>query len=216
MANVDRPRGFSPVGTMSGSPWQASVQTFYLDGSANDTAISVGDVVVMTAGGYLNRLAASAGGADIMGLVVGIPPTPPSFSTTTGVFGGHSLSNTDPTLAGAASNYVAASTAGYVLVCTAPDLIMIGQEDGDTTPLTLAAIGSSCDITAGGVNATTGMSTCELDSDTGGTPTANDAFKILALANTPGNELASVDTTKPWADWLVVFNTHWLYDNGGI
>ena len=214
MANVDRPRGFEPIGTLSGSPWQSSLQLFYCDGSANDTVIAVGDLVVMTAGGYPNRIAAGNGATDLLGVVVGIPPASATFSTTTGRYGDNFLSTTDPVLAGPTANYVAASTAGYILVCTAPDLLMIGQEDGDTTPLVLADVGAAVDIT-GTYSATTGHSVMEIDSDTVGTQ-AGDPLKIVALAQTPGNELASVDTTKPWADWVVTFNTHWTKDNGGV
>jgi hypothetical protein len=215
MANLDRPRGFAPIGTLSGSPWQASQKLFYLDGSANTIAISVGDLVVMTAGGYLNCLAAGAGATDLVGVVTAIPPADATFSTTTGTFGGHSLSATEPTLVGAGKNTVAASTAGYVMVCTAPDAILVGQEDGVATPLTLAAVGAAVDIINAGSNATTGLSGMEIDSSSVGT-TANDPLKLLGLHNIPGNELASVDTTKPWADWMVVYNTTWMQDNGGV
>jgi len=215
MANVDRPRGFAPIGTISGAPWQASQKLFYLDGSANTIAISVGDLVVMTAGGYLNCLAAGNGAADLVGVVTAVSTTSAGFSTTTGTFGGHSLSATEPTLTGSGKNTVAASTAGYVYVCTAPDAILVGQEDGVTTPLTLAGIGGAVDIINAGSNSTTGLSTMEIDSTTVGTQ-AGDPLKLYGLANTPGNELASVDTTKPWADWMVVYNTTWMQDDGGV
>ena len=214
MSNVDRPRGFHPIGTLSGSPWQSSTKRFYLDGTANTIAIGVGGIVVMTAGGYLNGIAAGGGGADIMGLVVGIPPAPGTFSTTTGITD-FSLSATEPTLTGADANHVNASEAGYIDVCTAPDLLMVGQEDGDTTPLTLADIGAAVDIIDGGIDATTGNSTMEIDSSSKGT-TAGDPLKLLELHQVPGNELASVDTTKPWADWVCTFNNHWYNDKGGI
>jgi len=215
MANVDRPRGFTPIGTLSGSPWQDSVQLFYLDGTVNTTTIAVGDIVAMAAGGYLAKIAAAGASPDVVGVVVGVPPAPPAFSTTTGTFGDNHLSNTEPTLAGAGSRHVAASTAGYVYVTTAPDLLMIGQEDGAATPLVLADVGAVVDIVDAGITASTGNSGMEIDSSSKGN-TSNDPLRIVALANTPGNELASVDTTKPWADWVVTFNAHISKDITGI
>jgi len=49
MANFDNPNGAYPVGTLSGSPWQASVRAYQLD--ATHSAIAVGDLVQMTSDG---------------------------------------------------------------------------------------------------------------------------------------------------------------------
>ena len=56
MANVDRPNGLVPVGTISGAPWQGSVVAFQLDGG--HSAIYTGDMVKMTSDGYLDIYAA--------------------------------------------------------------------------------------------------------------------------------------------------------------
>jgi hypothetical protein len=84
---------------------------------------------------------------------------------------------------------------------------MVGQEDGDTTPLTLAGIGSNVDIINPGADATTGNSLMEIDSTTVAT-TATLPLRLLGLHTVPGNELASVDAAKPWTDWRVTFANH--------
>lgn len=205
MANVNRPRGFTPIGTLSGSPWAASVETFQLD--ATHAAIGVGDLVGMTADGYINLLSAGATDSGVVGVVVGVLPYGAGWNATTGKFGDNSLSNTSPVLSGASARSVALDTAGTVLVATAPDLVMVAQEDGDTTPLTLAAIGSNVDIIGGGPDATTGNSDMMIDSTSTGT-VATDPLRLLYVFPSPENELASVDATKPWTDWVVTFANH--------
>lgn len=205
MANVDRPRGFTPIGTLSGSPWQASVETIICD--ATHAAIGVGDLIEMTADGYPDVLTAGATDSGVFGVVVGVLPMGAGWNATTGTLGDNHISATEPTLVGAGTRSLAANTAGALLVATAPDLLMVGQEDGDTTPLTLAAVGSNVDIINPGADATTGNSLMEIDSTSVAT-TATLPLRILHVHNQPGNELASVDATKPWTDWVVTFANH--------
>ena len=203
MANVDKPFGYRPIGTLSGSPWQASVRAFQLD--ATHTLIGVGDLVNMTSDGYVNRYA--AGGTQVIGVMVGVLPIGLGWNATSGMIGDNFLSATEPTLTGASHNSVALNTAGSILVTTAPDLIMVVQEDGDTTPLTLADIGLNIETTDTAVDSTTGMSKQELDSSSAAT-TNTLPLRLLALHPEPGNELASVDTTKPWTKWQGTFANH--------
>jgi len=205
MANVDRPRGFTPIGTLSGSPWQASIEQVECD--ATHALIGVGDLVEMTADGYPDILTAGAVDSGVFGVVVGINVVGSGFNATTGIQGDNHLSASEPTLVGAETRSLALNTAGSLFVATAPDLLMVGQEDGDTTPLTLAGIGANVDIVNPGASATTGNSLMEIDSDTVAT-TATLPLRLIRLHNQPGNELASVDATKPWTDWVVTFANH--------
>jgi hypothetical protein len=205
MANVDRPRGFTPIGTLSGSAWQGSIEPIQCD--ATHAAIGVGDLIEMTADGYPDILTAGATDSGVFGLVVGVHPVGEGWNATTGKFGDNSLSATEPTLIGAGTRSLALNTAGTLMVATAPDLLMIGQEDGDTTPLTLAAIGSNVDIINPGADATTGNSLMEIDSTSVAT-TATLPLRLLRLHTTAENELASVDATAPWTDWVVTFANH--------
>ena len=205
MANVDRPNGFTPIGTLSGSPWSASVEAFELD--TGHALVGVGDLVEMTADGTLDILTQGATDSGIIGVMVGIVPAGAGWNATTGIFGDNALSATEPTLVGANSRSVPLNTPATILVATAPDLVMVAQEDGDTTPLTLAGVGANVDITTGTPDTTTGNSTQEIDSDTVAT-TATLPLRLLGLHNIPGNEFAAVDATKPWARWKVTFANH--------
>ena len=205
MANVDRPNGFTPIGTLSGSPWNASVEAFELDGG--HLAMGVGDLVGMTSAGTLEQLAATATDSGIIGVMVGIVPAGCGWNATSGIFGDNSLSATEPTLTGAGSRSIAANTVGTILVATAPDLIMVGQENGVTDILALDDIGSNCDITGTTPNTTTGNSVMELDSNLAAT-TATLPLQLLGLHNIPGNQYGAVDSAAPWARWRVTFANH--------
>ena len=205
MANLDRPNGFTPIGTLSGSPWSASVQAFELDGG--HLAVGVGDLVGMTADGTLEQLAAGAVDSGVIGVMVGILPAGAGWNATTGTFGNHALSATEPTLVGAGSRTVAANTAGTILVATAPDLVMIAQEDGVGDLLELADIGSNVELIGTTPDTATGNSLMEIDSSSHAT-TATLPLRLLGLHNIPGNEFGDVDTTAPWATWKVTFANH--------
>lgn len=218
MANVDRPNGARAIGTMSGSPWQGAVREYHLDGTANDAAIAVGDFVVMTATGYLKRYAAGDVTTSIVGLVVGVGNQTANY--VGGKAGDNFLSTGAVTLDVPGKNYVAASTAGVIQVCVAPDLLMEMQEDGDTDPLELIDIGTNCEITGGGPNTGTGISTMEIDSSEH-SATVTDPIRIIGLAQTPGNELgdtASAAGRPTNARWVVAFNQNALHinDTSGI
>lgn len=201
MANVDRPNGFTPVGTLSGSPWQASVRLYELD--ATHAAIAVGDLVQMTADGYLDILA--AGETQLMGVVVGIINH--GAASVLGKQGDHFLSSSSPTLSGVNSKSVPLNTAGYVLVATAPDIILEAQEDGDTDPLELADVGQNVEIIGGGPNATTGISSMEIDSSSHNT-TNTLPLRLLGLAQRPDNEYVSGG--QAYTRWLVTPANHAL------
>lgn len=201
MANVDRPNGAWPVGTLSGSPWAASVRAYQLD--ATHSAIFVGDLVQMTSDGYPDVYA--AGETGFIGVCVGVLPA--TATTVGGVMGDNALSATTPTLSGTNALNSAANATDIILVCTAPDAIYEMQEDGVTTPLTLAGVGANVEIVNGGGNTASGRSGMEIDSDTVA-QTATLPFLLLGMVNRPGNELASVDATKPWTRWQVTPANH--------
>lgn len=205
MANVDRPRGFTPIGTLSGSDWNNSVELVQFD--ATHAIVGVGDLIEMTADGYPDILTAGATDSGVFGLIVGISPAGEGWNATSGKFGDNALSSTEPTLVGAGTRSLASNTAGTALVCTAPDLIMVGQEDGLVTPLALADRGANVDIINPGASTSTGNSLMEIDSSSKAT-TATLPLRLLDLFTSPENELASVDATKPWTDWKVTFANH--------
>ena len=202
MANVDRPNGFTPIGTLSGSPWSASVEAFELD--TGHALVGVGDLVEMTADGTLDILTQGATDSGIIGVMVGIVPAGAGWNATTGIFGDNALSATEPTLVGNGTRVLAANAEGTVLVATAPDLIMVGQEDGDTDPLNQADVHMNADIiNAGAVSNSVMM----IDSSSAAS-TNTFPLRLLGLHNTPENEYGDVDATKPWAKWRVTFANH--------
>jgi hypothetical protein len=155
----------------------------------------------MAAGGVLNLFA--AGDAQLTGVVVGVLNH--QASTVNGKIGDHFLGTTEPTRTGVNSKSVPLNTAGTVLVCTAPDVILEGSEDGDTDPLELVDVGSNVEIIGGGPNATTGISDMYIDSDTHAT-TATLPLRILGLSQTPDNEYVSGG--QAYTRWLVTPANH--------
>jgi len=199
MANIDNVNGFKPIGTLSGSPWQSYLQQFELDTS--HLAMGVGDLVTMQASGYLNLFA--AGNAQLTGVIVGVLNHNPS--TVLGKVGDHFLDNAEPTRTGVNAKSVPVNTAGTVLVCTAPDVIMEGIEDGDTDPIELADVGQNIEIIGGGPNATTGISDMYIDSSTHNT-TATLPLRLIGLAQRPDNEYVSGG--QAYTRWLVTPANH--------
>lgn len=183
--NVDRPNGFIPVGTLSGGDWTASIRTFTMD--AGHDAIFIGDLVHFDADGYLDQY--DAGDTQVVGVCVGVE-----------VNRGLNAKTEHP-------GYLDTNIAGKIRVACDPLLLMEVQEDGDTTALVLADINRNIEIIDGGGSTTTGVSGMELNSDSNNT-TNTLPLRIVGLVDRADNQLASVDTTKPNARWLVTFANH--------
>lgn len=196
MANVDRPRGFTPVGTIDGSPWTGKVRLYECDASA--ASIFPGDLVIMEADGKVAPAGATS--TNILGACVGVLEHHPGKTNGTT---DHSLST------GALSHikYHATGAAGVVLVAAGPDVLMEAQEDGDTTPLTLAAIGSNIDIVATAGSTTTGRSQQEINSDL----TTTGQLRIVDMVDAPDNELGSTGCR-----WIVKVNGGHYDDTTGV
>lgn len=185
MANADRPRGFSPVGTLSGSPWQGAVRKYSVDAS-NATAVFIGDAVALEADGNVTPAGATS---VVLGVVVGVTVDRDVLATE------H-------------PGYLPASTAGSVLVCIAPDAIYEVQEDSVGGALALTDVGANIDLIAGTGSTTTGRSAHELDSNTA-TSAASAQFRIIGIVDREDNEVGDQ------AKWLVrVHESHLAATNG--
>jgi hypothetical protein len=83
MANVSRPRGLSPVGTLTGAPFNQQGELFAIANDASNT-YAIGDVVKLTTGADANGIAyvtKMTADADLpMGVIVGIRPADPGVS----------------------------------------------------------------------------------------------------------------------------------------
>lgn len=182
MANTNALVGFRPVGSMSGS-WEAHVRHEPVD-SSNATAIFPGDVIIREADG--NVAPAPAGSTQILGVCVGIVPDKDNLSR----------------------KHLPASTAGTVLVCEDPYVILEVQEDAIGGALALTAIGTNADHVAGAGSTVTGISGHTLDSSD--IVTTSQGFRIIGLVNRPDNEVGT------YAKWLVMINEHAYKTTTGV
>lgn len=178
MANVDSPFGLRPVMMMDGSPYNGHTIECQFR-AADTTATFIGDLV---------KLDGTAGTAKCPTVAQGAPTDTAFF----GVVVGFEFDPDDLT-----SNYRLASTQRKCKVVPALDCLFEIQEDGDTTPLTLDAVGETVDIVVGSGNTTTGLSTMEINSDDVGTGLN---LLILGLVDREDNEVGA------YAKWLVRIN----------
>jgi len=152
-------------------------------------------------------------GARIYGKDCGMHPYPHSASDSVAVYPGDFVKTTagycavasaSNRLRGVAANYVAASTAGDVMVYDSPDQEFIIQDDAGAT-LSQAEVGENCEILATEGNSTLKISQMELAAAGHGTATAQ--LRIIRVA-----DVTYPDGTKNAAgdhcDWVVRINEH--------
>lgn len=202
MANTSRINGFRPVRHFNGSPYNGQ-SNVYAIAAGNATAIFVGDSVKLVADGntdgYQFVVAQAAGSAGTgqagVGVVVGIVPA--KLDSITGKLTNGSTALDTP-------QYIAASTAGYVLVADAIDLLfeVEATNGGSSYSFAVADIGQNCNLFAGSGSTTTGNSAHSADLGDKGT-TATLPFKIYGVIPKIGNE-----TTGAATKILVGYNNH--------
>jgi len=83
MANVSRPRGLSPVGTVTGAPFNEQGQLFAIASDATNT-YAIGDLVTYAGGSDTNGVAyitkMTADSTEPLGVIVSIRPADPGVS----------------------------------------------------------------------------------------------------------------------------------------
>ena len=180
MANVDAPRGFTPVGYRGGKPYTGAARRYYKDATAG--IIGVGDPVIRVTnssdpeGGP--EIVRASTGAAITGIVVGIEPNRSNLMQM----------------------HLAAADVGYVLVADDPDLLFEVQDNGGVTTLAVTNIGEHINsVAAINASTTTGRSNYEIDTEAKAT---NDTFRIERLVDRPGNAVGAN------AAWIVSANLH--------
>ena len=191
MANVDRPSGLKPVGTIGAANWNGKVN-MYVVNSANDTAIFVGDLVKLAGTGGdsgemsfgldtegLPEILQSAAGDKSVGVVVGFLP------------------NQDNLM----QKYAPSENRRVALVSDDPNTVYEIQEVTGGTALTSAEIGLNANVIVAAGNTVTGLSGMELD-NTQEASTAGFNCQILGLAKRVDNVLGE------HAKWLVKLNDH--------
>lgn len=209
MANVSKINGFRPVKHINGSPYNGQAN-IYATSSSDGTALFVGDVVKLAADGNTQGIqfvtAATAGtagtGAGCIGTVVGIINT--KFDPVAGKLSTGSVSLDTPV-------YRPASTAQYVLVADATDLVfeVEATNAGTAYSFAVADIGQNVNLYAGAGSTTTGTSAHSLDMNDKGT-TATLPFRLLGVKQSPDNEI-----TGNYTKVLVTINNHQLKGGTG-
>jgi hypothetical protein len=187
MANIDDPKGFTPVAMFNGA--KIPVWRFPVD-ALNATAIFIGDVIDAEADGNVIPAAADADDS-VIGVAVavydsnGVPCGAPNSSVST--------------------KYLTALTAGYVDVALAlPEAVFRVQVDG-TIAETARFANANHVATAG--STTMAQSRHELSATTG---TATAQFKIWDRVREPGN------TWGANMDVLVTFNESRFVSTTGL
>lgn len=195
MANVSKPSGLKPVGSLSGAPWNGQARIYYVP-ATNATALYVGDPVTrLTANADANgvpSVSIGVAGSAVCGVIVGILPVAAGVSLV-----GSTIDLTRRSLA--------ASTAGYVLVADDPNTLFEVEEgvtgSGAGTALTAAAIGNNANFVIIAGAATYSDSGTLLDNSTEAT-TATLNLKIMGLAQREDNAFGTR------AKWIVKINNH--------
>lgn len=192
MANTSRIKGFTVVGAAHGSPASCRVDMYYVASAADE--ILVGDIVKLAA----TADAIGIPGADLCGatdvpcgVVVGIvnPKLLPNGKLSTGAI----------TLDSPASQQIAASGTGYILVNTDPDVIL-EVEAANGTPA-IADIGLNASHANGTRDSSTVVSPAYIDMGTEAT-TSTLNFNLRGFKQAPDNEVGAS------AKMIVAFNRH--------
>lgn len=181
MANIDAPRGFTPVKYRSGKPYDGIARRYYKSATAG--IIGVGDPVIRVTnssdpdGGP--EIVRATTGAAITGVVVAIEPTESDLEKV---------------------GYLASADTGYVLVADDPELLFEVQEVSGGTPLAITNIGEHIDSVAA-IDADTTIGRSKYEIDNAALATGN-TWRIEGLVRRPNNEVGE------HARWLVMANLH--------
>lgn len=195
MANADSPRGFEPIGNVSGSDYVGKTGA-YLYAAAETDPLGRGDLVrrtgemtIVDGQAYPVVTRAAAADNELEGAVVGFEPDATGFTTFRS-----SGAKSDPRI---------------VYVLNDPFAEFEAQADGDIPD---ASAGLNADIIVGDANSTTGQSIMEIDSGTTTAPatTAGLPLKLIRRSRVVNNESGAN------AVWVVTINQHALRDTTGV
>jgi hypothetical protein len=175
MANLDAPRGFTPVKMLDGGPLTGQVRTI---GPADGADIFIGDLINLESG--LADPAVTTD-VDILGVVVGVGKEVPG-STSQGA------SIPDPSNLNLLYYDDSASTHTDYTIYYVPvkNLIMSVQTAVD---LSASVVGSTVDLTGVNGNTATGRSIMEV------TTSSNTDLTIVELPEIVGNDLSLINAT---------------------
>lgn len=181
MANIDAPRGFTPVKYRSGKPYDGICRRYYKSATAG--ILGVGDPVIR-----VTNSSDPEGGPEIVRATTG--------AAITGVIVGFEATESDLEKVG----YLASADTGYVLVADDPELLFEVQEVSGGTALAVTNIGEHIDsVAALDADTTIGRSKYEINNAALAT---DNTWRIEGLVQRPDNEVGE------HAKWLVMANLH--------
>ena len=183
MANTSKIAGFRAVKHTNGSPYNGQTNIYAVLAS-DSTALFVGDPVKLDGSGNTDGVASvtkATAGAAVLGVVQSIVPA--KLDPVTGKMSAGSISLDTP-------QYRAASTAAYVLVSDADDIVYeVEAVTGANASYSFAVadIGLNADLSTVAGSTTTGTSAAALDMATKAT-TATLQWKVLGSVQRVDNE----------------------------
>ena len=186
MANPDRPRGFTPIAHVSGSPWTGHVRTV---GVTNGTDQFVGDMLNLTSN---LALPATTDDATFLGVAVGFGK---KTDLTKNVAGAFDPANLNTTFYDDSANTHSDWVVYYV---PARDMVFEVQSNADLD----LAVGDPCDLINTAGSTLTGRSAHEVGSNT------NTDFKVVDIPQYLDNDSTLANTRY----WITVTQTETIWD----
>jgi hypothetical protein len=187
MANLNAPRGLSPIRQGNGVAWNEQITTYWIP-AADTNQYNIGDIVKPIAGSDAIGIprctkSASSDATPARGVIVGIAANP---GVTLNVINAPATKSQDY----------------YLYVVDDPTVVFEITDDGITTAnLVATAVGKNAGYTVANPTAPSPVSATVLLSSSIAT-TNTLPLKIVGLKLTPGN------SAGPYAAWLVRFNIH--------
>ena len=188
MANVDRPSGLTPIGTLSGADYRGQLRRFEFAAATDAVACFIGDRVKITSTSNAAGTMQIVQRADdtqtdaAIGVLVGLEPDGSDEGSLSKI---HRL----------------ASTTRTALVVTGGDILYSIQEDSVGNSIEITEVGLNCELTTTVGSAITGISGVELDSTSAASSSAL-AVRIHHLIDSPDNVLGTN------ARWAVTLNDY--------
>lgn len=193
MANANRPQGLVPLEYLDGSAWSGKGRMYYIPAS-DPNAYAIGDPMTMAgsadAAGVASVILATAGTASIvLGSLLG--------------FGGpsYAVAGVDPAAPGQIIIPATKTHAYYVLVTDDPSIVYQLQEGGAGAALTVADVGSNCNLLSGTNNSY--VSGWQLDNASVNTGATRQIQLLGLVQTTPGDNAFGA-----FAKWKVRINYH--------
>ena len=166
MANPDRPRGFTPIGHVSGAPWTGMVRTIT---PKDGVDIFIGDLLTLDTG---TADVAATNDSAFLGVAVGFGK---ASATNIPVGPAFNPANLDVLYYDDSAN---TNTEWVVYYVPANGMIFEAQSNADLD----LVIGGTCDLLATAGSTTTGRSQQEIAAS------SNTDFYVVAIPNYPDND----------------------------